>query len=160
MEAEAPKSPSDLLNSVFQLGIVVADLDAVMDEMRRIFNLEPVIVMECDYPQVNYRGTEIDAKSRIAKYDHFGVLLEFVQPSGDDSMWSDALKASPNDAVLHHIRFNDVPSNDVVTELMAERGVERLQQGTSVVHPDCKFTYYDTERTLGFVTEIVTDISH
>ena len=160
MNAEQSPNPAEALHSIIQLGIVVEDLDAVIASMKRIFNLEPALTMECDYPLVTYQGEAIDARSRIAKFDHYGVLLEFVEPAGDASMWSDALQSTPNGAYLHHIRMNDVPDNDAITNMMAERGVELLQEGTSVVHPSCRFSFYDTQKELGFVTEVVTDISH
>lgn len=156
MEKTEKQVPGDILHAVFQLGVVVADLDAQIAGMRQAFGIEPCLVQECQYPDLYYRGEEIHSWSRIAKYDHFGVLIEFVQPMGDDSMWSDAVKASPNGCVLHHIRFNDVPDNDALTAMMEERGVQKLQEGGSVVHPGSKFTFYDTEKLLGFVTEVVT----
>ena len=159
METSNPQDPMSVLHSVFQLGVVVEDLETVMASMKRIYGLEPAMVVECNYPRVTYKGEDVDARARIAKFDQFGVVIEFIQPSGDDSMWSDALKASPNGAVLHHIRFNDVPDNDVLTAMMAERGVALLQEGASVVHPNCKFTFYDTEKDLGFVSEVVTDVN-
>ena len=159
METSKPQDPMSVLHSVFQLGILVEDLDAAKAAMKRIYGLEPVLELVCDYPRVVYKGEDIDASAHIAKYDQFGVLLEFIQPMGDDSMWSDALKAAPNGALLHHIRFNDVPDNDALTDMLAARGISLLQEGDSVVHPNCKFTYYDTERELGFVTEVVTDVN-
>lgn len=158
METNNPQSPMSVIHSVMQLGIVVDDLEARIDAMRRIYGVEPALVLECNYPRVTYKGVDIDASARIAKYDQFGVLLEFVQPKGDDSMWSDALAASPHGAVLHHIRFNDVPDNDALTDIFAERGVDLLQEGASVVHPNCKFSFYDTEKDLGFVSEVVTAV--
>ena len=159
METSNPQDPMSVLHSVFQLGVVVEDLETVMASMKRIYGLEPAMVVECNYPRVTYKGEDVDARARIAKFDQFGVVIEFIQPSGDDSMWSDALKAAPNGALLHHIRFNDVPDNDALTDMLAARGVSLLQEGDSVVHPNCKFTYYDTERELGFVTEVVTDVN-
>ena len=159
MEMVENQAPADVMHSVFQLGIVVSDLEARIQAMKQAFGIEPCIQMECKYPDLYYRGEKIESWARIAKYDNFGVLLEFIQPMGDDSMWSDALKESGKDCVLHHIRFNDVPDNDALTSVFAQRGIEMLQEGGSVVHPGCKFTFYDTEKQLGFVTEVVTAVT-
>lgn len=149
--------PTEVLQSVLQLGIIVADLDARIAGMRQVFGVEPVTIMECNYPSIRYDGETLKAQSRIARYNQFGIFIEFIEPLGEArTMWSDALEASPNGYVLHHIRFNDVPDNDAVTAMMAERGVPLLQEGDSVAHPGGKFTFYDTEKLVGFVTEVVT----
>ena len=156
MDTEATPALAQEVHSVIQLGIVVADLDASIQGMRNVFGLAPTAVKDCRYPEVRYHGQVVDAWARIARFEQFGVVIEYIQPFGEDSMWTDALKASPTGQVLHHIRFNDVPDNDAVTALMAERGVELLQEGRSIVNPNGKFTFYDTQDQLGFISEVVT----
>ena len=147
---------TDLLTSVVQVGLVVEDLDAKMDGMRTVFGLEPDSLFEATFAQTRYRDQIIDAPARIANYDYFGVQLEFIQPLGDTSIWRDFLNEAPQGHCLHHVRFTDVEDNDVITRLMAQRGIERYQEVKSFVHPGGKGTYYDTLEPLGFFVEVVT----
>ena len=99
-------------------------------------------------------GKVIDAEVVSAFYNFFNIQLEFLQPTGeDDTIWSDYLKMGQNG--LHHIRF-DVTDNDVVTKLMAEKGIAVWMEGTSLIDPTARFTYYDSLDKLGFIVEAVT----
>lgn len=157
MRADEALKLTDVLTSVVQVGLVVADLDAKMEGMRAVFGLEPDTLFEAAFAGTLYRGQVIDAPARIANYDYFGVQLEFIQPLGDTSIWRDFLnETSGSKYALHHVRFTDVEDNDVVTRLMQERGIERYQEVKSFVHPGGKGTYYDTVEQLGFLVEVVT----
>lgn len=156
MEPKGSAASNDLLKNVFQIGIVVNNVDEAMDNMRQIFGVEPTFVKFMDYPSVRYRGEEVEAKARVASYDHFGVQLEFMEPVGNaNSIWWDHLREGATSG-LHHIRFNDIESNEAITQYMSDRGIDIYQEGDSVVNPGGKFTYYDTAKKLGFVLEVVT----
>ena len=149
--------PTDVLTEIIQIGVVVPDIDKSIEGMRQVYGIEPDFVKETKYPELRYRGEVVDSWARIASYSHFGVRIEFMEPAGPDaSMQKDFLRENPYGHALHHIRFNDVENNDVVTSLMKERGVEVYQEGKSVVNPDGKFTFYDTLSQIGFITEVVT----
>ncbi len=159
MDAKQTKLlPTDILKSVFQVGFVVDDLDSTIDGMRKVLGVEPESASLMTYPGVRYRDQVVDATARIAFYRQFGVELEFIQPVGSEAtIWKDYLdNCSGQRNALHHVRFNDVDDNDVLTEILAERGVEVYQEGDSIVNPGSKFTYYDTVDQLGFVIEVVT----
>ena len=157
MRADEALKLTDVLTSVVQVGLVVADLDAKMEGMRAVFGLEPDTLFEAAFAGTLYHGQVIDAPARIANYNYFGVQLEFIQPLGDTSIWRDFLnETSGSKHALHHVRFTDVEDNDVVTRLMQERGIERYQEVKSFVHPGGKGTYYDTVEQLGFFVEVVT----
>lgn len=151
-------APKDLLNKIIQVGVVVKDIEEPIAGMRRIFGIEPDFVREAKYPQITYRDSvKDDAWAKIASYSHFGVKIEFMQPMGEgDSMWSEFVDENTSRYALHHIRFNDVENNDVLTQALQERGVSVYQEGRSVVNPDGKFTFYDTVEQIGFVSEACT----
>ena len=149
--------PADTLTGIIQIGVVVPDIDKSIEGMRQVYGIEPDFVRETKYPELRYRGEVVDSWARIASYSHFGVRIEFMEPAGSgDSMQKDFLRENPYGHALHHIRFNDVDNNDVVTAMMKERGVDVCQEGKSVVNPDGKFTFYDTLSQIGFITEVVT----
>jgi hypothetical protein len=148
---------TDYLTSIVQVGLVVEDLDVTLAGMRRIFKLEPDSMFEAGFAESYYRGEFIDTPARIANYDFFGTQIEFIQPLGDQSIWRDYLNEGPHHGhSLHHIRFTDVEDNDVITNIMADLGIEKYQEQNSFVHPGGKGTYYDTKDELGFFVEVVT----
>lgn len=157
MAAGGKHEPADVLHGIVQVGVVTPDLEKSIAGMRQVYGLEPDMVREMKYPELRYRGEVVDSWARVASYSHFGVRIEFMEPLGPGaSMQRDWLAESPYGHAIHHIRFNDVESNDEVTSMMAERGVQVYQEGASVANPGGKFTFYDTVPQLGFVTEVVT----
>lgn len=150
--------PTDVLKDIIQVGIVVEDLDATLDNMRQVLGVEPDFLQDFVYTGVKYRGEPIEASARVACYNQFKVQLEFMQPVGESkTIWKDHLDDSPRPGYgLHHLRFADVEDNDAVTALLKTHGVDVYQEGNSIVHPGGKFTYYDTMKQLGFVIEVVT----
>lgn len=141
---------------VIQVGIVVEDVEKSVEEMRKVFGVEPDFVKDMNYPRVTYRGKPVNVIARVAAYSQFGVQLEFMQPIGDDdSSWQDHLNEQGSSA-LHHIRFNDIEDSKVANDYMKEKGIEIYQEGESVVTPGGKFIYYDTADRLGFVVEVVS----
>lgn len=158
MAEEIKPTLGQLMDKAIQIGIVVDDLEKACAEMKRIFGVEPEFIKDMPYPWVRYKGELVNVFARVASFKSFGIEFEFMTPLGEDhSTWGDHFNAAPRSGYsLHHIRFSDVPDNDVVTALMKEKGIEVLMEGGSVVSPKGKFTYYDTRDELGFITEVVT----
>ena len=147
---------TDEFGEIVQVGIIVKDLEKAKQGMLDVFGLEPDAGGESLYKNCIYKDSQerIDAPVLAAFYNFFNIQLEFLQPTGeDDTIWSDYLKMGQNG--LHHIRF-DVTDNDVVTKLMAEKGIAVWMEGTSLIDPTARFTYYDSLDKLGFIVEAVT----
>lgn len=159
---DANKNAVNELTNIIQIGIVVSDLDELIENMRQVFDSEPDFVESFIYQGVHYRGRPISPSVRIASYRRFGVQLEFMQPtSPGENIWTDCLNESPGKKfVLHHIRFNDVDDNDALSKKLAKRGVSVYQEGDSITNPGGRFTYYDTSDLVGFIIEAVTKASH
>ena len=149
---------TDEMNEIVQIGIVVEDMEKIIESMRNLFGLEPDATDDVCYKKTWYRGEIIDAPVRNAFYNYFNVQLEFLQPLGEQATtWKDYLTMGQYG--LHHIRF-DVTNTNRVTKMMEEKGVKIWMQGESIVTPGCIFTYYDTLDMLGFVIETVTRVDH
>ena len=144
---------TEVMNTIVQIGVVMPDMDEVVQGMRDVFGLESDSVKDYLY-NVRYRGKEQKAPACIAFYNFFNIQLEFIVPIGEDkTVWSDYLELGQRG--LHHIRF-DVPDNDELTRRFNNRGMDIWMEGDSIVSPGKKFTYYDTLAKLGFIVEAVT----
>lgn len=153
MSEDVKNEMTEVMNTIVQIGIVMPNMDDVLQGMRDVFGLEPDSVQDYLY-NVRYRGNAQKAPACIAFYNFFNIQLEFIVPTGEDqTVWSDYLALGQYG--LHHIRF-DVPDNDELTQRFADRGMEIWMEGDSIVSPGKKFTYYDTLAKLGFIVEAVT----
>lgn len=146
---------TDQFKEIVQIGIITEDMEKTKQAMLDVFGLEPDAGGDVVYEKSLYKNGEIiDAPVRSAFYNFFNIQLEFLQPIGEqDTVWSDYVKMGRNG--LHHIRF-DVDNNDVANKLMADKGIGIWMEGTSLIDPTCKFTYYDSLEKLGFIVEAVT----
>jgi len=151
--SEQHNEMTEIMNTIVQIGVVMPDMDSVIEGMREVFGLEPDVVNDYEY-DVRYRGVAQKAPAKIAFYNFFNVQLEFIIPVGEDTtVWSDYLNLGQYG--LHHIRF-DVADNDELTKRFAARNTEVWMEGDSLVSPGKKFTYYDTLSKIGFIIEAVT----
>ena len=145
---------TDELKEIVQIGIVVEDIEKAKQGMLDVFGLAPDNEGDFVYKECYYPGETIEAPVYAVFYDFFNVQLEFLQPVGDqDTIWKDYLKMGMHG--LHHIRF-DVDDQDAIIKLMADKGIGIWQEGTSLVNPACRFTYFDSMDKLGFIVEAVT----
>ena len=138
------------IHSIDQVGIVVKDLEKIKLEMKRIFGLDPVDSGIIRHKGVLYRGQPASCGVHIIHYDLFNIQIEFLSPVDGESIWKDFL--DKNGPGLHHIRFN-ISDHEVVKKEMSEKGVETYQCGDSSHGAGIKFSYYDTEPTIGFIIE-------
>ncbi len=142
------------MTQVIQVGIVVRDLDKTMAEMKRIFGVEPDAINNCSTPlNGTYKGEPADFTLRICFYSFANIEFEFMQPIGGKSIWQDHL--DKNQAGLHHVRFNVQDYKGIVEE-MEEKGIGIYQDGLVRLDPRYRWTYLDTEPSLGFVIELLS----
>ena len=133
-----------------QIGVVVRDLDAAADGMRRVFGLEPHTRTENTYRRTVHRGRETDATVGVMLYDLHGIELEFLAPRTTGNIWQDFLDERGEG--LHHIRFA-IGDHAAVREDLHARGVETYQEGESVRGGGVRYAYYDSVPFLGFLIE-------
>ena len=147
---------TDEFGEIVQVGIIDKDLEKAKQGMLDVFGLEPDAGGESLYKNCIYKDSQerIDAPVLAACYNFFNIQLELLQPIGDtDTVWSDYIKMGQSG--LHHIRF-DVDDQDRANRLMAEKGIGIWMEGTSLINPESRFTYYDSMDKLGFIVEAVT----
>ncbi|HAN25430.1 MAG: hypothetical protein CMH36_00870 [Microbacterium sp.] len=148
-----PPALADLASALDQVGIVVADLDAVEAGMRLVFGVEPTSRSENHYPDATHRGRATDTRVGALFYHLFGLELEFLSPRGGDDIWQEFLdERGPG---LHHVRFA-VDDHAAVVDALAQRGIAVRQEGSSVRGNGVRYAYFDTTAALGFFVETLS----
>ena len=139
----------------FQVGIVVADVEAALPRYRALFGHEGWLVVEngpANLHGLHVRGEPRDFSMRLALLGE-DPQLELLQPlSGDDILreWLDRRGEG-----LHHLGYR-VGSLDGTIAAMAEAGYACLQHGYGFgVDGSGGFAYFDTEPELGYLVEAI-----
>ena len=146
--------PNRHLTKITQIGIVVPDVDKIVEGMRRIFGAEPDI--QGHTPPTDgryYYGKPEPFSCKMAIYKFANIDIELIQPEAGKNIWDDFMNEGQHG--LHHIRFS-VDSFKETVDDMKERGAAISMQGDSMTK-GLMFAYFDTEKALDFVVEIFNE---
>jgi hypothetical protein len=142
------------LTKITQIGIVVRDIEPMIEGMRRVFGVEPDIVSHTPKTEGRfYQGNPEPFSCKMAIYKFANIDIEFVEPENGKNIWDDFLDAGQHG--LHHARFSVDNFQETVSD-MNERGFKVSMQGDSMTK-GLKFAYFDTEKALDFVLEIFNE---
>lgn len=137
-----------------QVGLVVRDLDAVMEQFRVLLGAEPNRVIEkspaAPGPKY-YLGEERDFYQRAALYSMNGIEFEILQPYNDRSALTDFLDEHGDG--IHHVAF-DTDNFDAFEKHLNENGVQLIQTGPNSRHPALKWGFFNTNDKLGTMIEV------
>ena len=84
-------------------------------------------------------------KAKQGMLDVFGLEPD----AGGESLYKNCIYKDSQE------RF-DGDDQDRANRLMAEKGIGIWMEGTSLINPESRFTYYDSMDKLGFIVEAVT----
>ncbi len=133
--------------SVRQMGLLTGNLDRFMENMRKLYGLEP--------DRTAFYPKEADPETcvrKLAFYNFPEIELEVVEPVNAEPVWLDFL-AKHGDC-LQHVQFN-VDNLAEAVKRMEDNGIQLIERGFSLTNPKVEFLFFDTLCTLGYVTEIV-----
>lgn len=138
---------------IMQMGYVVDDLDAAVDQWANVLGVGPFFIMETvPYASVTYRGKPCNAETSVAISSHAGMQIEIIQQTGGgESIFTEFLSATGGG--LHHMC---TLCEDLEADLAAwaKRGIEPLQAG--VTKAKIPFAYLDTDPdNQGHILELV-----
>ncbi|HWQ79469.1 MAG TPA: VOC family protein [Anaerovoracaceae bacterium] len=136
-----------------QACVVVDDLDAYMKRYHDEYGIGPWIVLNFNSETVSdmvVRGKPVNYSMKLALCDALNVQLEIIEPTDDNSVYAEFLKA--HGPGLHHLSF-DTQGYDQVIEDLASRGIKETFQG-GIDAGGMRFTYMDLTKELGFVVEL------
>lgn len=134
-------------NEIIQIGIVVKDIRATVENYVRLFGVDYPNIRNA-FPNIVYRGKRITTKSQLCSFQLGSVSLELVQPDEDDSSWREFL--DEHGEGVHHIGVivNDLESAYATLEKM---DVQKRQFGGAGWG---SYTIMDTQETLGVLLNV------
>jgi catechol 2,3-dioxygenase-like lactoylglutathione lyase family enzyme len=148
-----PSEPSPAkikVKAISRIGIVVKNLEEVMNGYRNISDIGPFDTLELKYPglhDVTYRGRVVNPEWKIASANAGSVQLELIQPVSGENIFNDFM--SKHGEGIHHIQFL-VDDIEETNRIMETEGFPVLMGGRIL---DGGFAYYDTSGPLKVIWE-------
>ena len=144
---------------IFQIGIIVEDVDASVKHFEDDFGMGPWEVRDFSnevdpFKEMTINGEKVMIKNRMAFMKAYGMEIELIQPISDSAYkrWLD--EHGPG---IHHIA---VLTNDPYEEVIKK--AEELSGKKAWLHGECKpigmdFTYLDLTKELGLFVEVYNE---
>lgn len=140
------------VQSVVQIALVVADVEATARRYRQLLGVQDWYVNDVDTlagkgSGFHHRGQPIAARARIAWARLGEVELELIEPLDEDSVYAQFLREQGPG--LHHVMFDGM---DLLTcsRQMAAAGIVELAGGEL---QQSRFKLFDTQDALGLLCE-------
>lgn len=141
-------------NIVWQIGIVVKDVEEAAKNVKEIFGFEQEAKTTMnggaayDGANVIYNGQSVEGSFKGAFYDFGSVEIEFMSPAGEGpSVWKDWLEQ--HGSSIHHIAFK-VADTDKTKEYLESKGIKLMQRGNWATGT---YAYYDALEMMGMIIE-------
>ena len=141
------------ISGLFQVGIVVHDLEKSMERYEKAFGIGPWEVINVDssmFSEMTYHGKPVQHRFRAALAMVGPMQLELIEPLEGDNIYSDFLKEHGEG--LHHLGHVRVSDLDEAIQSFEKEGFPCLQSGRS---SRAGVAYMDTSKTLGFIIELL-----
>jgi hypothetical protein len=139
------------LKRVLQVAVVVRNVEAAVQRYADEYGIKPWAIYELNPDTVEdmiVRGEPQTYSMKIALADLKGVEFELIEPLDEKSIYAEFLKEHGEG--IHHLAF-DVGDYDETMKFFFSRGHKILQGGTWNGET---YTYLDTRKDLGIITEI------
>ena len=139
------------LPPVFQVGIVVKDIDAASDYYCFVFGWGPFKVRDLEMKGAIYNGKPVDCRFKVASARQPGVEIELIQPLEGDTPYADFLRERGEG--LHHLGVKV----DDLDETLARLEKEGIHPVFHKYYPDINFgfAYLDSDRIGGVMLELI-----
>ncbi len=135
------------LPPVSQVGMVVKDIDKVMQFYSSTFGIGPWVVKEGEYRKLKVRDQFYSCKTKVARADFGPIELELFQVIEGRSLHSEFLDRDREG--VHHFGFfvSGEEKEQIIGEL-EEIGINVVQ---AAERPNVRFAFLDTEKEGGGV---------
>ena len=135
------------LPPVSQVGMVVKDIDKVMEFYSSTFGIGPWVVKEGEYRELKVRDRIHSCKTKIARADFGPIELELFQVIEGRSLHSEFLDRD-REGVHHFGFFVSREEKENIIEKLTEIGINVVQ---AAERPNVRYAFLDTEKEGGGV---------
>jgi len=145
--------PSPVFMKPNQVGIIVEDLEAKIEQYRDLFRLWPWTIKEFSSRNVSdmhINKKKKDYTTKIGFYTLGNVQLKLIQPL-TESIFS-KFYDKYGEGVVHHLGM-EVKSYDKILSLLESKGINVIQSGC--YQDKIRYSYLSTDKYLNFIVEIV-----
>ena len=138
---------------IAQVGFVVRDLEAVVEQFSKLFGIGPWHFYTYAKPLVkkmSYRGKPADYRMRIALSNIGPLRIEFIQPLEGDSVYAEFVR--DHGYGIHHL---GILVTDMA-EALEQARLEMIMDGSGFgLDGDGHYAYLDTEALLSTTLELI-----
>ena len=148
-----PSRPIIKVSELYQVGIVVHDLEKSIEHYQNTFGIGPWEVTNVDTSTISdmtYHGRPVQHRFRAAFAMVGPMQLELIQPLEGDNIYSDFL--DEHGEGIHHLGHVRVSDLDEAIEALEKEGFPCLQSGR---FPGGGLAYMDTGKALGVIIELL-----
>jgi len=148
-----PNSPVLEISELYQVCVVVHDLEKSIEHYRDVLGVGPWETLEGDsstFSDVTYHGRPVEHRFRVGLAMVGPMQLELIQPVEGDNIFSDFL--NEHGEGLHHLGHARVKNLDEAVERLEKAGFPCLQGAR---FPGGGYAYMDTTKALGTILELL-----
>lgn len=135
------------LPPVSQVGMVVKDIDKVMQFYSSTFGIGPWVVKEGEYRELKVRDQIFSCKTKVARADFGPIELELFQVIEGRSLHSEFLDKDREG--VHHFGF--FVSGEEKEKIIGQFGDIGINVVQAAERPNVRFAFLDTEEQGGGV---------
>ena len=139
------------LPPIGQIGIVVKDLDKVLDFYQNTFGIGPWAVREGEYKALRVRDKIYPCKTKVACTNYGSIELELFQVREGHSLHSEFLDQGREG--LHHLGF--YVSREEKEKILADLAKEGIGVVQGADMPKVSYAYVDTDKIGGVFFEFI-----
>lgn len=137
-----------------QVGIVVKDLDATIQQFKLLMGVEDFEVVDWPKPgidpELTHHGKPANYKMRVAFTRLGNIQVELIEPGEGENIYGDFLES--HGPGLHHIRFSE-KDFDRKFEQLQKAGIEMIASGRGM-RSGATWAVFDTTKQLGIFIEL------
>jgi len=143
------------VSELFQVGVVVRDLENSMRHYESILGIGPWEVVEVDSSSADmtYHGKPVQHRFTAAITTLGSMQLELLQPVEGDNIYGDFLKEHGEG--IHHLGHVRVDNVDEAVQTLETEGFPCIQGGRSPYH---NWAYVDMTTALGCIIELSSGV--
>lgn len=138
-------------NVIFQIAIVVKDIEKTARNYAEIFGMEMPKIFLVPPPEethIMYRGKPTRTRAKLCVFHMGPVVLELTEPDSEPSSWKEFLETRGEG--VHHLGLA-VQDREQTLKFLADRGIGVRHTG---VYPGGSYTFVDSEEQLGVILNI------